>query len=141
MLTVIVVKSSSEGDVQRLTDSFTKQMDENDVSIEIDLHKVQRIPEINKIEKKGEWMIVLFDNEFIDQRLKRSLATFMAHKTYDLYVIMKRTQGPKGRVVTEAPRLFKKDVYFSRDSLIPDDCENLTTERILNGWILDGLSL
>lgn len=140
MLDVFIIQSSSGGkDIQRLTDSFTKKEDDDDISFDIITHEVQRISQINSIVKEGEWFFVLFDNEYIDRSLKHSLITFMAHAEYDVYVVMKMPQT-RGAPATEAPRLFKSSLVMSQNSLIPLNSDDLKSERILNGWVMDDRS-
>jgi len=144
MLTVFILESSKGKDIQKLKESFANTMasfshiqpDVKVPGIDCVFNLVQRIGQINSTIKEGDWFMVLYDNEYIDPSLLKSLPTFMSHTEFDVYVIMKRTLGNKGLETTQAPRLFQSTLMLQPDSLLPIR-EDIQSERILNGWILD----
>ena len=145
MLDIFILESGTKGaSEEKLMASFDRPKDDERFkdfeNLNINFHVVQRVDQINKIVKEGEWYMTLFDNEFIDPSLLRVLHVYMAQEQFNVYVIMKRTQDEEAdRVVTESPRLFRSELALQDGSFLPES-EDLHSERNLDGWILDDKS-
>lgn len=134
-LTVFILKSGrKQTDIEKLTMSIPDSIHARYVTID-------RLSVIDDYKPETEWYMVLYDNEFISPSLAKSLHVYM-HHDFDFYIIMKRIYNDDGNMeVTQSPRLFRKPVKLSRDSLMPINSEKLKSERIMDGWILDEKSL
>jgi len=139
MLTLFVLKSGKQStSKQLLLGSF---VDKDREVIYSKVEDIDRISEINLIEKTTDWYGVFYDNERIDPYLADSLFVYFTYnnfslknKPYDFLVIHKKD---KNTVVTKCPRFFRNNVKLQKDSLMPKNIKTLTGESPLDGWILE----
>jgi hypothetical protein len=103
----------------------------------------------NEIEEtKNEWFCIMYDNEYLDERLRESLLTFLdSSMPFDFLTLYKRVHFVKrkegGGLQKEAklytgPRIFRKGTKLvDGDFIMPVDAEKLNGQIILNGWVLE----
>jgi len=125
MLTLFVVQSRADKlDSGPTVRSFSGLADE--------VYFVPNIQEINDKSKQNEWYAVIYDDEYIDEPLKEGLKVFIEQSPVDVLVLGKKGDGK----YSKAPRLFRRDVKISKDSLLPES-PGIEFETVLNGWVHD----
>jgi len=80
------------------------------------------------------WYMVLYDNEVADVELAASFRSFLSFKGADVFKIYKKL-GPAPYRFSIAPRIFRSGIKLRDNSLIPEVCDGLRFETILNGWL------
>jgi hypothetical protein len=94
---------------------------------------VKCISEINS-DVETPWYAVLYDNEVADAQLEESFRPFLVFKGADVLKLYKRIgHGPY--VFSIAPRIFRSGIRLRENSLIPENCDGLKFETVLNGWL------
>ena len=81
------------------------------------------------------WYGYIFSDEYLDDKAKAALPTFLAVGGFDCLILMKKIMVDGEMRVTQAPRIFKKDVRLVENTHIPEDHDSLIFERMLDGWI------
>lgn len=83
-----------------------------------------------------DWFLYLFEDEYMNAKLKEALPVCMASSSHDLFVFLQKVQHDNGDMkVFQSARMFRKGTQ-KFDSLLPVDFDANRIERILDGWIL-----
>jgi len=128
MLTIFVLPSEKNGDVQKLVDSFKL------VPVPIRYVVVDNVPDINGYDKKTPWFGVFYENEYIEERLAAALPAFFTLGNFDYLVVFKKLK----EAALFFPRFYKNKVFLN-DDLSPFFM-GWKHEKILNGWVLENES-
>lgn len=92
---------------------------------------VGSIDKINNSERKTDWYLVLYDNEFLSLDLSSALKSILTMNVpFDALIFLEKYNGK----FYQSPRLFKNHVKLRENSLLPENCST-KMERILDGWI------
>jgi len=95
-----------------------------------EVHQVASLGEINSTDRVNDWYAVMYDNEYIDERLLEGLKVFIKCSDADVLVLFKT-----GDRVFKSPRLFRRHITLQDNSLMPE--QDVKFETVLNGWIHD----
>jgi len=99
--------------------------------------KVTDFADINRQFKEKPFYGVFYDNEYFDERLTKSLFTFLLYaRGFDMFVLFIRTLGSSN--ILFQPRIFQSHHQLNpdrKDLPLPLNEKQLVSERILNGWI------
>jgi len=131
---VIPCDNPEQADINKAKDSLT------DVANEISVldHR-----DINTMDKgMSGWYGYLFSNEWLDDGLRFALPFFLEKSEEDYLVLFKKVLEKKGALITpkifQTPRIFRRDIEVEGPgSLIPINGEQLSSIKILDGWILE----
>lgn len=89
---------------------------------------------INIQSKKNPWYAVLAAGEMIDEKLVEALPIYFQFSTFDFLCLYKYL----GDRMEYTPRIFRS--YVLLENLFnPVDVGNLIYERVLDGWLIDGI--
>lgn len=128
-LTLYVMTSGKDPDEPRLLNSFGQNVALRVVKTEPGTALPD--PGINT-----DWYMVLYDNEYIGKALADALPVFMTHSEFD-YLTMYKRAGTEGNMrYFMSPRLYKKDIKLTGESLVPVG-HNLQATAILDGYIFE----
>lgn len=130
MLTLFVVNSTGRPIVDSKIKAMTSFGDLPDKVI-----RVKDYTEINNIEKGTPWYGVVYDNEYIEDKLQAALRSFF-ELDVDMLIVYKKIATDELHIF-KSPRFFKKEIKLQENSLLPSSDKNLKFEIILNGWILE----
>jgi len=86
------------------------------------------------------WYGYIFSDEYLDDDAKKALPVFLASDQFDCLILMKKIIVDGKMKVTQAPRIFRKDVKLMENTHIPENAQRLRFERMLDGWVLDDTS-
>jgi len=87
---------------------------------------------INKYTKAAMWFGVFYDNEYIDEAVKKNLKTFLITVGNNALVLFKKNY--MYQTADYMPRIFRSNVKLS-DNFVTE--QKLEYEKILNGWICE----
>jgi len=83
----------------------------------------------------ADWIMLLYDNEWLDKQIQRGLPAFLAAEEYNFYLIFKKVRINGALKHYEAPRIFKRGVEIDPTDFTPAIMQPHTI--ILDGWILE----
>lgn len=88
--------------------------------------------EINNTPRTAPWFGVFYDNEYIDDAVKKNLKTFLMTIGNNALVLFKKNYIYQ--IVEFMPRIFRNGVKLSGNFATE---QKLQFEKILNGWICE----
>ena len=84
---------------------------------------------------EADWIMLLYDNEWIDDHVRSSLPTFLLSSEYNFFLIFKKVRVNGALRHYEAPRIFKRGVEINSKDFTPSIMQPHTL--ILDGWVLE----
>jgi len=81
------------------------------------------------------WYGYIFSDEYLDDQARDALPVFLASDQFDCLILMKKVLVDGEMKVTQAPRIFRKDVRLVENTHIPENPQRLRFEKMLDGWI------
>ena len=90
---------------------------------------------------KSDWWIVIYDNEFIQDRLLEAIVVAGESREYDAFVfhkIISTFDAASGMIkysFSVCPRMFRKYVRIESKRLYPSSPVRM--EALLNGWVME----
>ena len=87
---------------------------------------------INDYAKTDPWFGVFYDNEYIDEDIKRNLKTFLMTVGNNALILFKKNYIHQ--TADYMPRIFRSSIRLS-DNFATE--QKLKYEKILNGWICE----
>ena len=121
----ILPSGSAQADVIKTVKSF--DVYNNNFTWE----QVASLQEIIDSELYGNWYMIMYDDEHIDENLAKSIPVYLLSQ-FDVMECYRKTGEKTGTI---SPRLFRSHITPQWDSLLPADIQKLKTTRILDGWI------
>jgi len=89
--------------------------------------------DINKHHKDGDWYMVIYDNEYIDEDVQFAIPVFIDCEDYDCLILHRFKVNNKHE---KSPRIFRKHLKLQPNSLFPAFQEGgIAYETVLDGWI------
>ncbi len=131
-LTLFILPSTGNYNVDRkVLDNLTFFGDWPDV-------RILDHPDFNKAAEACEtdWFFFLYDNESIDDSIKKGLVMFMDQQEHNAISFYKEVINKEGiKIYQEGIRLYQKDVRMRSDVLLPEDGQDINILRSLDGFI------
>lgn len=87
---------------------------------------------INKYTKAALWFGVFYDNEYIDEDVKKNLKTFLMTISNNALVLFKKNY--MYQTADYMPRIFRSGIMLSNNFATE---QKIQYEKILNGWICE----
>jgi hypothetical protein len=106
---------------------------------DINLHDIIFIDKFSDIVYgmiKSDWWIILYDDEFMENRLVEALVIAGDCERFDAYSCYKAFYSEdKDPVITICPRMFRRGIQIEQDVLYP--IMPVKMETILDGWVMN----
>lgn len=125
-ITLLVLKSGSPNSDSIRT---VKSLKHEDVILD-EIIFIDKFRDINYRTIGSNWFIILYDDEFLDERLLEALSICDNQNNFDVFSCYKIDQERK---VSICPRIFKNGVKIEENHLYP--IFPVKMEILLNGWI------
>lgn len=136
MVTLFILKSGNkDADPKRSLQSF--------IGLVTQTYYLNSLPEINAANKQNDWFAVIYDDEVIGKGLMDAalikdgeamsycpLKVHLSQTKADVLVLYKKHGG----TITKSPRIFRKHIQLSPDTLMPAD-KTVKFDTVLDGWI------
>lgn len=81
------------------------------------------------------WYGYIYSDEYLDDQARDALPVFLASNQFDCLVLMKKVLVDGKMKITQAPRIFRKDVRLVEGKHIPKNPQRLRFEKMLDGWV------
>ena len=138
MLTLYIIRSNEANANSDKTEESFSGMKYGEELVPIYTVLIDGVSQIkeHKLSRKGQWYIVLYDNEKITIGLKESIPMYMCMLGGQIGAIILVKKTRDGRLF-QAPRLFRSHVDLDDASLLPPESMGIKFERALDGWIVE----
>jgi hypothetical protein len=111
----VILTNNPNSDTKKLKDSFSLD--------NVDFHLVDKIDQINDSGKSFDWYFVIYDDEHLSEDLQDALPSYLENGTesfYTMYRIAWVDNDITKSKISDAPRLFKKEIKLLNNTLCPD---------------------